>query len=416
MPYSLKEIGKIVGLDKLETDNFADEKYNKRDTEITYKAAKLFLNYLNTQRYEFGFTLASISLKIFKRYYIKNHKFERYETDLIETLKQAYYGGRTENFVRGDIHEKINVYDVNSLYPYIMANKFYPNPNTIRPDNKLHYFGIYEIDVQIRNDVHIPLLPYRGEKLLFPVGYFKTWATGAEIIKALEYKQIKNYTILRGFSFARGEKYFSHFVQDIYKKRLKNENNFEKKVCKLLMNSLYGKFGQGRERTEFDGENFITVIDENFPENTIIPFAIFTTALARIELFEYLQLCSKNGKVFYCDTDSIHTTSFLPTSKKLGALKLEGQFNFGKYLAPKVYFLDGSDGNIIHAKGIPQDMQKEFIKNLRVTFKKPNRLKESFKRGLIANEWHEIEKVFRDNTGKRNFKSDGSSLPLTINI
>lgn len=415
MPYSLRQIGEIVGLNKLETDNFADETYNKRDTEITYKAAKLFLNYLNSQRYEFGFTLASISLKIFKRYYIKNNKFLRYDTETIEILRNAYYGGRTENFIRGDVYGNINVYDVNSLYPSVMANKIYPNPNTIKKDTSLHYFGIYYVEVDVKKDVHIPVLPYRADKLLFPVGHFKTWVTGVELLTALKYNQINSYTILSGFSFAKGEKYFSKFVHDIYSKRMKNENKFEKKVCKLLLNSLYGKFGQGRERTEYNGKTFITVIDENFPDNTIIPFAIFTTAFARLELFEYLHTANTRGNVYYCDTDSIHTDITFPTSKRLGAVKLEGVFNYAKYLAPKVYFMDGEGGDLVHAKGVPLEYQREFIDNLRVTFSKPNRLKESLQRGLIANEWNEIEKVFRDNRGKREFNKDGTSLPLTIN-
>jgi len=411
MPFSLKQIGKIIGLEKLETDNFENVEYNLRDTEITYNATKQFIEYLNNNRWQFAFTLASISLKIFRRYYQQDN-FVEYETPLVDLLKKAYFGGRTENYVKGEVYENINVYDVNSLYPFVMNSCVYPNPNEIRASKKIEYFGIYKVKVKIRKDVEFPLLPYRSDKLIFPVGRFETWCTGAEILAAGE--QIENIEILQGFIFAKGKKYFDRFTNDLYTMRKANENKFENKVLKLVMNSLYGKFAQGRERTIWDGEKFTIEMQDEYPENNIIPFSIFTTAFARIHMYNlFQQIQAKGGKIYYTDTDSIHTNIKMPTSTRLGALKLEGQFNYANYLAPKFYLLDGAKGEIVKGKGIPRDLQKEFIENLKVTYRKPIKLKESIKRNLKANLWVEITKQFRNTSDKRNFFENGS-FPLEL--
>lgn len=410
MPFSLKQIGHIIGLEKLETDNFSDEKYNMRDTEITYKAAKNLISYLNKKRWDFSFTLASLALKIFRRYY-QTDNFVNFPVEMTETLRAAYFGGRTENFVQGEIFDNINVYDVNSLYPFVMQN-IYPNPNNYIESKEIKYFGIYEIDVEIKKDVYFPLLPLRDNKLIFPVGHFTTWATGAEILQAQKYGQIKSIKVLRGYIFSRGKRYFTRFVNDLYKLRKENKNKFENKIIKLVMNSLYGKFAQGRERTIWDGQKFTIEIEEEFPENNIIIFSIFTTAFARMHMHVFFEKIRKMGKrIYYTDTDSIHTNAILPTSNKLGALKCEGNFNYAKYLAPKFYTLDGEQGKILKAKGIPKDVQEEFLQELQATFKKPIKLKESFKRNIKANLWIEMTKQFHNLSKKRNFL-ENDSFPL----
>ena len=73
------------------------------------------------------------------------------------------------------------------------------------------------------------------------------------------------------------------------------------------------------------------------------------------ELHKYLEMCKES--LFYCDTDSVITACKLPTSKKLGGLKLEGKGEFTALL-PKTYAF----GSKVKLKGFEnQKITKEMV-------------------------------------------------------
>src|SRR5690606_38278944 len=78
----------------------------------------------------------------------------------------------------------------------------------------------------------------------------------------------------------------------------------------------------------------------------IIPqIAAHITASARLQLHSLLQAADKDGGLYYCDTDSIITTTDLGhlCGAELGQIKDEGKGNTyaGEFLQPKLYCLDG---------------------------------------------------------------------------
>jgi len=149
-------------------------------------------------------------------------------------------------------------------------------------------------------------------------------------------------------------------------------------VVKILLNSLYGKFGQSASRRKVvpwsedlpkgaipvDGTSLSPVwyIDEEVTAPYIMPqIAAHVTALARVRLYDHLQACGDT--LAYCDTDSIITSSVLDTSTQLGGLKNEypGVTFTGTFLAPKLYMLKGSDGSTkVVAKGIRERTEATF--------------------------------------------------------
>src|SRR5260221_539744 len=91
---------------------------------------------------------------------------------------QSYYGGRTEAFYIGKCHGI--VYDVKSMYPYIMKTIKFPNPKFLKIEKNVpiknieKYLFNYEGCI-FANVEHTPnwlgLLPIKkGGKLLFPIG------------------------------------------------------------------------------------------------------------------------------------------------------------------------------------------------------------------------------------------------------
>ena len=70
--YSVKKLGKILGVKKLETvDKATDVEYMKRDILIHYLAAKKLIDLLDINELDFGYTIGSIAIKTFRRKYLK---------------------------------------------------------------------------------------------------------------------------------------------------------------------------------------------------------------------------------------------------------------------------------------------------------------------------------------------------------
>ena len=178
--------------------------------------------------------------------------------------------------------------------------------------------------------------------------------------------------VKKGYLF---DKYniFEEFISELYK--IKESHKKEDPwyaISKLLMNSLYGRFGMDPDfetfliidseeldnyLNKFEVKDFkelnnnkilISYLDKNKIENSkfktaksnknvsiSIPSAI--TAYARIFMSQY-----KNNifKIYYTDTDSLFIDKPLDSnliSNKLGHFKLENVFKKAVFLAPKVY-------------------------------------------------------------------------------
>jgi hypothetical protein len=115
-------------------------------------------------------------------------------------IRDAFFGGRTECFKPFvDINKmpfkaKIFYRDITSLYPWVMFNMEYPvGHHTVIKDDFDYtlksYFGVVKCKVKPPNDLYIPVLPEKGEKLTFRLGncLIGTWTT-CELLKAIEKK------------------------------------------------------------------------------------------------------------------------------------------------------------------------------------------------------------------------------------
>jgi hypothetical protein len=126
---------------------------------------------------------------------------------------------------------------------------------------------------------------------------------------------------------------------------LQDENIGLAYVAKIMMNSLYGKFGQretgtvlvqadadkqqqwlaqGKEFSSYG--DYCTVTEELQSEYTFVGIAAYITALARTHLYKQIhQAQALGGTVWAVDTDSVHVENaeleLNPTT--LGGLKLE---------------------------------------------------------------------------------------------
>lgn len=392
-------------------------KYLRYDVFGLFEVLNKFYNLIQKSKGQVGLTLASTSLKTFKSSSL-NYTLKMTNRDLNDEMKQAYYGGRTEIFKQFLPEDKYFCFDINSLYPYVMRDNYYPisAPMIVKnPSPKIYkqHEGLTFCMITAPDDLYLPLLPCKhNHKLFFPIGKFRGMWDNALLTKAddLGYKIFP----LKAYVF-KTEKLFKEYVDRFYKlKQNSVKDSAPYTISKLLLNSLYGKFAQSQDSEKIiklnlkeankRKESIIDIVDpdyglfkvkSNSKGNHFIPqISIHVTALAQLELYKYMEsIISKGYNVAYCDTDSIFTNFKLNTSNKLGGMKLEYPFNKGYFLLPKTYCVINDGIDYIKAKGyIP-----EFRRSLS---------EDSFKKALFGNDYSDfvMESELQFNSMKQSYR------------
>lgn len=323
---------------------------------------------------DFCMTIASQSMKEWKRFEnIKNYYVNAKK--LYNFIRESYYGGRTEVFRR--YGKNLHYYDINSMYPDAMRNNPYPKGRymKVRQFHKSK-LGIYRVKVKAPPFLEIPFLPYRNEnnKLIFPLGSWEGVYTSVEIEKAITL----GYSIecIEGVIWEEKAYPFTKYVDKWHgiKTQAKAEGNEAKTfIAKLHLNSLYGKFGQRRMfkkvvqgldksmlkkgcKPLFENMNLYEVNEPDKKPYTAVHIASFVTSYARIRLYEGIEAVKKkNGRVFYCDTDSLVCDVRIPEGHKLGEWELESEIDEGIFLLPKLYAYKIGEKVVFRAKGFDRE-------------------------------------------------------------
>jgi hypothetical protein len=361
----------------------------------------------------------------------------RNDDKIDEFFRLAYYGGRVEVFKH--FGYGLNYYDVNSLYPYVMLNK-YPLPikgNYVKVNSFVKdELGIYECDVEAP-DIHIPVLPtkYNG-KLIFPTGKFSGVWCSPELELAIE----KGYKIKvkQGYIFPKTDYIFNDYVKYWYKIK-KTSSGAKKAVAKLMLNSLYGKFGQRRQHKDlvpvFDKIPEVAVIYGNmafevkdsydfYNQYLHSEIAAFVSSYARVHLFKLMESVGLEN-VYYCDTDSIITSGTCKVGDELGELKNEALIDKFIAIAPKMYAYVSNEGKVvIRAKGLRVDQLsyeafekalKGDLKDLKSEFDRITSFKEGLKDGNgIFTNIKKLVRAARSNDTKRIQLENGNTKPVKI--
>ena len=358
------EHGKLEGIDR---SNIELLKRNDRDTYYSYLGLDVISLFEVCKSFErlleidfFPLTVASLSLYLYRR------RFQKYvlmkpRPKVDEFISKAYAGGRVECFRPGK-HEVFS-FDVNSLYPSVMRKSKFPVGTpyvalSFHPEK----IGVYHVRFEQTDRTIPPILWEKNEinGLEFVYsgdGYF----FDPEIKLALEHGI--RIDIIKGYVWMQSVYLFKEFVDHYYALRMANKGTAIEYVVKLLLNSLYGKFGQKENKKilkRLDGEGLkkalsmglrvepylpskgLYEVTEPRPINhRIINLAAQVTSLGRVELAK--QIIAHPGTIVYCDTDSLHLTEKLPrkliSKKKLGKWKREDSGE-GIYTGRKQYSIN----------------------------------------------------------------------------
>lgn len=293
--------------------------------------------------------------------------------------------------------EKINYVDFTSLYPYVNKYCLYPIglPEKIRSGNINKtdigmYFGVAKVDILPPRGLFIPVLPYRvSKKLLFTLCHtcssttgeahrsqcrcsddmrklHGTWTT-VELQRAVEKGYVIKH-IYEIYHWKEKARLFTDYVNTFLKYKqeasgwpdwIQNEANKKQYlanylrhegielneddirhnpglrcVCKLMLNSFWGKFGQRQNKPQskvvnkpedllrlLSSQKFVIndfhilspdllMVNHEYEQDftpvdttTNVYIASFTTAYARLKLYDVLEQLKE--RALYCDTDSV---------------------------------------------------------------------------------------------------------------
>jgi len=333
--------------------------YLESDCKGLWEVLQLFYSQPLLSGVKPAYTIASQSLEVFRQS-LGDLWLESLGKEAEQFIRPAYLGGRTEIFrpvFQGKRCQKLFEYDVNSLYPFILKTQYFPKgrpyfTRQYKPD----FLGVYEVEAEAPDNLFLPVLGLVHDgKFIFPVGKIKGKWTTAEINLALS----KGYKInvIRGIVFPDRAKYFEKFIDRLYEMRLNSKKGSVSDVtAKLIMNSLYGRLGMNPEkekitfklsegvkefvRFKVKRKNLILFSEPHYLDSfRNVAIAAFVTSYARVHLYNLMDRVQDT--LYYCDTDSIFTTSKMRTSKKLGALKFENEYKNAVFLLPKTYSLEG---------------------------------------------------------------------------
>lgn len=283
-----------------------------------------------------------------------------------ELFRKFYHGGRTQALRLGEIKERFSIYDINSAYPYAMMHEHPYGDDFISVraniDNCFDNAAFYIIDATSDG----ALCAYINGKLEFPSARMEFAATGWEINAALETKTIKIHNILHAYTFKQRIN-FSTYVERFYAEKMAAKKGSPAYMfAKLMLNSLYGKFGANPanywhyktankallqrlapEGWQYSGDFGPHILiakrltdDEGRYYN--IATAASITGFVRAYLWRAIRQAEK---VYYCDTDSVVTPSSINESKKLGGWSVDGRCDYGAIAGRKLYALRLENGD-----------------------------------------------------------------------
>lgn len=368
-------------------------------------------------------TIASQSYVTYRHKYLSNKILIHDNGPALKMERDSYYGGRCESRVLGLVEAKtddlladdvvytssptakvrfgVYHYDVNSLYPFVAASFAMP-----AVFERLHENPTYDLFVEsiaekcavatVCVETEKPIVPVRIKRrqwkqlgieestglsernvndsiVIYPVGRFYTTLCSPELMLAAQQAKIVEIISLATY---KPSDLFSRFVGDIYSLRLQYKNAGDltsARICKLILNSLYGKMGQRNRRwtrqensccvepysawTKLNNETgeieqwrsiawrVEKLCDLGEHPQSCPVIAAYVASLARCFLQKMIDVCGE-WRVFYYDTDSIFTTSegaanlqkiYNVDNDTIGCLRKEGVYRSVDFRGYKYY-------------------------------------------------------------------------------
>ena len=318
-----------------------------------------------------------------------------------EIYRKCEAGGRVQVICEpAEIIEDVVSYDANSLYPSVMYEETFPDPMSIGRVGATFESLRIELnredrvcvaDVKMVAPDGVPrFLPNKDEdgRRKWDSNEFDGWICEPELKLAIEVGWIIEE--VREIVSARAIRPFRTYVRRLYDLRLamRKRGDPAHSLCKLLLNSLYGRFGIKERPSRVEGAEAIMMAqdkpdyDERYelrfydglglefpylldykqlrkaPSSQWFGFSSFILSYGRERLAR--AIIAAGDDAVYCDTDSVHLRARsaykleknIPIGNELGEWKLETSEAIpqAKYWEPKCYVHYDKNGDRILVK------------------------------------------------------------------
>lgn len=252
----LADLGEAAGLTKLPMPEFSAsdrdwETYCRRDVEILRESFLGLLRFARGYKLgNFAKTAPSQAMNAFRHRFMR-HKIVLHDREDVRALERAsYFGGETRLFYWGELTQTIHQCDVTSLFPSVMRDNNFP----VKLRRWEMRDGPLALAPSIRPEDSIAKVWLSGAAEVFPAkidgatryvsGEIVTTLAGPELAYAVKLGYVKLWGSWAEYETAP---VFTEFIDHFWRlrQRFKREGNrLYDQFAKLLMNSLYGKFGQ----------------------------------------------------------------------------------------------------------------------------------------------------------------------------
>lgn len=431
-PMSIEKIGTIVGVTKLkETHNYEELKnYNSVDElpkeELSYIHNDVlimvkFIKYLRQMGIS-GMTMSSSAYKNWKKEKYQLCKYQMKKDtneEIVEIVRKSYRGGITKvnnKYAGVDIYDAIS-FDVNSLYPSVMyqnvmpigEGKIFSNVEECLNEHRYAYIVVVVVTTaKIKEGYHAFIGNQSGFSYARQYSYDDYLENKVLYLWGKEFNLFKmcyegQYAISKVVGWKTAKYVFKDYIDRWYHLKETTTNPVEKQLAKLMLNSLYGKFGMNDTRISkmpvgCSEDKILYESDETSCVYYYKEVASYITSLARCKLVTFMQMCGDD--FIYCDTDSLYLKGhdipdhFLPVidDKKLGFWKYEGHYKHFRAWKAKCY-LKQLDNDVIERKiaGCPKECASlinfdNFYPN--VELKNCKKVKKKVRGGIIIDTTH----------------------------
>lgn len=416
---SLSALGESIGLPKMPMPAFdADDEqwftYCTNDVRILQQSVtQLMERWKDHDNGNWQPTAASLAWSNYRHKFLDDQITTHDDKVATKLERDAHMGGECRCWFVGDVLDdysynvwdfmgRLNdgrpklkgpcvLYDVRSLYPYVMANTLMPtrlvhSQKAIQLDKlKLahdKYWCIARVDVTTNIDefpcrVKTHNAPSWQDRLLFPVGTFRTVLCGEELALAIRSNRV---TAAYEIAMYDCDMLFGDYVSHWYNQKIESEtvgNKVERELCKIMLNSLYGRFAMGRKRYVLDdsapcvqpwghwvhkdmdtgvitkrrgvGGNVLSEMEVDPTDHQLSAIAAAITSAGR-SFMRNARASMPSRSVLYQDTDSLlvmgeHCERFETihdvVSGDVGRFKRSAEFSQTEIWGPKNYTVDG---------------------------------------------------------------------------
>lgn len=331
------------------------------------------------KKYDVGITVSSahFASKVFRKHFLQT-TIPQIPFHIKPLVEASLHGGRADVFVETPVViPNVRMYDVNSFYPWAMANVpritkgKWIEVNDFAEEHEGFYWMTGYVKpcrwpiiikskrkFQYANDEHVENIPISSYEL-------REALNNREFIP----EKIEGYVWIPDKNAATNP--FKNYVEEFFRLKNQSENDTSLKVMyKLLLNSLYGKTYQAIRLTAYE-ETSQWIRDENtgvIRKNEIkyraggiyLPHVgAWVTSMCRARLHQFMH----QHEAIDCATDSFKTTEKAELGKKVGELKLEAE-GLLLLIRPKLYVMFSKEVQRDVFKRYNGDLRKYLEKNL----------------------------------------------------